>query len=283
MAKNITRKALLVSGRIIAIVPAAGIGRRFGSSQKKTFVDCSGVPLLIRTLKMLDSVKSIAEIIPVIGKEDIGKAHKLIQTYNIKKVKRIAIGGKERQDSVYNALCLIGNEMVEDVIARSVSDEAIPSELATSRCVGTRNDRLRRVSSEDLILIHDGVRPFVTAELIRRLLSEIQGNKSIDGVIPGIPVKDTIKEAGDDGIVLSTKKREKLRAVQTPQVFRYGVLRKAYDRAQKNGFYATDDAALVEKTGGKVKIIPGHSYNIKITTPEDMGMVEYFIKNSEKR
>ena len=247
MAKNITRKAPSVSGRIIAIVPAAGIGRRFGSSQKKTFVDCSGVPLLIHTLKRLDSVKSITEIVPVIGKEDIGKAHKLIQTYNIKKVKRIAIGGKERQDSVYNALCLIGN-----------------------------------YSPEDLVLIHDGARPFVTAELIKKLLSEIQGNKSIDGVIPGIPVKDTIKEAGDDGIVLSTKKREKLRAVQTPQVFRYGVLRKAYDRARKNGFYATDDAALVEKTGGKVKIIPGHPYNIKVTTPEDMGMVEYLIKNSEQ-
>lgn len=246
MVRNITRKAPSVLGRTIAIVPAAGIGRRFGSSQKKTFVDCSGVPLLIHTLKMLDSVKSIAEIIPVIGKEDIGRAHKLIQTYHINKVKRIAIGGKERQDSVYNALCLIGSEMAD----------------------------------KDLVLIHDGVRPFVAAELIKKLLSEIQGNKSIDGVIPGIPVKDTIKEAGDNGIVLSTKKREKLRAVQTPQAFRYGALRKAYDRAQKKGFYATDDAALVEKTGGKVKIIPGHPYNIKVTTPEDMVMVEYLIKKA---
>ncbi|MBI5195324.1 MAG: 2-C-methyl-D-erythritol 4-phosphate cytidylyltransferase [Nitrospirae bacterium] len=270
MAKNITRKASLVSGRIIAIVPAAGIGRRLGASQKKTFVDCLGVPLLIHTLKRLNSVKSITEIIPVIGKEDIGKTHKLIQTYHINKVKRIAMGGKERQDSVYNALCLIANDNINTL-------PFIPSRPEA----GLREGSLRQGRGDkDLILIHDGARPFVTAELIKKLLSEIQGNKSIDGVIPGIPVKDTIKEAGDDGIILSTKKREKLRAIQTPQVFRYGALRKAYDRAQKTGFYATDDAALVEKTGGKIKIILGHPYNIKVTTPEDMGMVEYLLSKS---
>ena len=126
-----------------------------------------------------------------------------------------------------------------------------------------------------MILIHDGVRPLVSAELIKRLLNEVKG---VNGVIPGLPLKETLKEINNRGYVLSTVKREKYWAIQTPQVFQYEIIKKAYDRAYKDGFYATDDAALVERIGGKIKIIAGSPSNIKITTPEDLKMVGFFIK-----
>ncbi len=103
----------------------------------------------------------------------------------------------------------------------------------------------------------------------------IDGIKNVDGIAPGIPVKDTLKEVTEDSIITSTVDREKIRAIQTPQVFSYSIIRKAYDRAYEENFYATDDAALVERIGGRVKIIEGSPYNIKVTTPEDLEMLEY--------
>lgn len=232
----------MVWGKVVAVVPAAGVGKRFSTSTKKPFVDFLGIPLLIHTLKRLHAVKSITEIIPVLRKEDIKKGFELMETYNLNKVRRIAVGGRERKDSVYNAL--------------------------------------RMIENEDLILIHDGVRPLVTQELVKKLLSEIsnkQSNNSIDGVILGIPVKETLKEVGDNGFVHSTKKREKFWTIQTPQVFRFNVLKKAYDSVYKYGFYATDDSALVERIGGRVKVILGDPFNIKVTTPEDVEIVKYLL------
>jgi 2-C-methyl-D-erythritol 4-phosphate cytidylyltransferase len=105
----------------------------------------------------------------------------------------------------------------------------------------------------------------------------MDGAGDVDGVIPGIPVKDTIKEVDTNDIVISTLNRENIRAVQTPQLFSFNIIKKAYDRAYEEGFYATDDAALVERVGGNVKIIEGSPFNIKVTTPEDLEMVEYLL------
>jgi len=250
MGEKVTRYESCITGKIIAIVPSAGLGKRFSSSQKKTFFEFSGSPLLLHTLRRLHSVGSITEIILVLKKEDIKKGLKLVRDYKLNKVKHIASGGKERQDSVYNALCLI-----EDF---SVSQD------------------------ETLILIHDGVRPLVSTQLIEKILTEIynEGN-NIDGVVPGIPLKETLKEVGGDGFVISTKSRERFWAIQTPQVFRFNVLKKAYDEAYKDGFYATDDSALVERVSGKVKVILGDPFNIKVTTPEDMEMVRYLLTREE--
>ncbi|MBI5049767.1 MAG: 2-C-methyl-D-erythritol 4-phosphate cytidylyltransferase [Nitrospirae bacterium] len=251
MNKKKPHRASPLTHRIVAIVPAAGIGRRFGTSKKKPFVNLSGFPLLIHTLKRLHSVKAITEIVPVLGKEDIEKGFKLIKTYKLTKIKRIAAGGKERQDSVYNALCLI-------------------------------RDKTQKAGN-DLVLIHDGVRPLVTAELVKRLLSEFDvkhKGKGIDGVIPGTPMKETLKEIDKNSFVLSTKNREMFRAIQTPQVFRLNALKKAYTSACRDGFYATDDAALVERIGGRIRVIPGHLYNIKVTTPEDAEIVEFLLSKA---
>lgn len=229
--------------KIIAIVPSAGIGKRFDPARRKTFVSINGVPLLIYTLKRLHSEKRISEIIPVIRQEDTGLFSEMVKEHHLDRITRVAPGGPERQDSIYNALKLIEEDGI---------------------------DRYRNC----YVLIHDGVRPYIPEGMINKLVDEI---KDVDGVIPGVPVKDTIKEIDGGGIVVSTLNRDKVRAVQTPQFFSFSAVKKAYDKAYEDGFYATDDAALVERTGGKVKIIDGSPFNIKVTTPDDLKMVEYLL------
>jgi 2-C-methyl-D-erythritol 4-phosphate cytidylyltransferase len=229
--------------KIIAIVPSAGLGKRFDPSRRKTFVSINGVPLLIYTLKRLQSEALIAEIIPVIRQDDTDRFKEMVKEYHLDKIKRVAPGGPERQDSIYNALRLIEAEGIA-------------------------------YYKNSYVLIHDGVRPYIPEGMIDKLVDEI---KDVDGVIPGVPVKDTIKEIDGGGMVVSTLNREKVRAVQTPQFFSFRALKKAYDKAYEDGLYATDDAALVERTGGRVKIILGSPFNIKVTTPEDLKMVEYLL------
>jgi 2-C-methyl-D-erythritol 4-phosphate cytidylyltransferase len=231
--------------KIIAIVPAAGLGRRFDVKIRKTFAAVRGVPLLVYTLKRLAEEEAITEIIPVLAEQDIENGFQLVKTYHLEKIKRIARGGEERQDSINNALKLLEQN-------------------------GTDPD--------SIILIHDGVRPFIPEGLIPSLISEL---RSFDGVIPGIPVKETLKEVAPDSTVVSTVNRERFRSVQTPQSFTFGMIRKAYDAAYAQGLYATDDAALVERMGGIVKIIGGSPFNIKVTTPEDMDMVEWILRNHQ--
>jgi 2-C-methyl-D-erythritol 4-phosphate cytidylyltransferase len=229
--------------KVIAIVPAAGLGRRFGASERKTFVNVNGIPLLIHTLQRLQTEEVVTDIIPVLRHEDIKKGVELTKKYKLTKVKQIVEGGKERQDSIYNALRIL-EQFITDI------------------------------SPEDLILIHDGARPIIPEGTIKRLLNEL---KNVEGVVPGIPPRDTLKEIDSNGIVTSTVNREILRAIQTPQVFPFRVIKKAYEAAFKDGFYATDDAALVERIRGKIKIIEGSPLNIKVTTPEDLDMVEYIL------
>ena len=236
---------------VIAIVPAAGLGKRFDASGRKTFVNINGIPVLIYTLKRLHRENSITEIIPVLKQEEIEEGFELAGKYKLDKIKQIAPGGRERQDSIYNALRLIENAGTGDVPAKH-----------------------RR----GIVLIHDGVRPFIPEGMIDRLVSNIS---DANGVIPGIPVKETIKEVNHNGIVVSTLNRDKVRAVQTPQAFLFNTIKNAYDRAYSEGFYATDDAALVERTGGKVKIIEGSPFNIKITTPEDLEIMEYVLEREQ--
>lgn len=232
--------------KVVAIVPAAGLGKRFGGSDRKTFAEISGIPLLIYTLKGLHWTDSVTEIIPALRQEDMKRGLEFIDSQNFHKIKQIAPGGKERQDSVYNAL--------------------------------------RLIKEDCLVLVHDGVRPFVSAGLIDRLLKEIKRpGPDIAGVIPGLSVKETLKEIDNKGFALSTVRRERFRTIQTPQVFSFAVIKKAYDAAYSEGFCATDDAALVERIGGKIKIIEGDPFNIKVTVPEDMDIVEYLLKKVESR
>ena len=226
---------------IIAIVPAAGLGKRFDSSRRKTFVHVDEIPLLAHTLLRLHIEELITEIIPVLRDEDIEYGRELASEYELNKVRKIATGGQERQDSVYNAL--------------------------------------KMIDEDQLVLIHDGVRPVIPEGTINNLVKGLEG---VDGVIPGRPSKDTLKEVDSEGLVVSTMNRQKIRAIQTPQLFRYDLIRRAYDLAYEKGLHATDDAALVEDMGGKIRVIPGSPYNIKVTVPEDMDMVEFFLMKEKQ-
>ena len=233
--------------KIVVIVPAAGLGKRFDSSVRKTFATLDGIPLLAHTLKRLNREPLITDIIPVLRGQDTKTGLEIAEKHKLDKVRWIAAGGPERQDSIYNGMRLL-------------------EEMGGG------------VAPDTLILVHDGARPVIPKGTIHRLISAVEG---IDGAAPGVPAKETLKSVDQDGIITSTVDREKIRAIQTPQIFPFSVLKKAYEKAFKDGFYGTDDAALVERIGGKIKIIPGSPLNIKVTTPEDLHLVEYIIANQE--
>ena len=228
--------------KVTAIVPGAGLGKRFGPDTNKPFHALLGKPLIVWTLEVFESMNEIHEIIPVLKVPDMETGIEMFERYGLSKVKRIAPGGRERQDSVHNALKLI-------------------------------KDR------DNLVLVHDGARPLVDSGIVRTALQNISG---FDGVVVGVPVKDTIKEVADS-MVKRTLKRETLWATQTPQVFIQRPLVEAYHRAMAEKFYSTDDAALLERSGGRVKIIMGSYSNIKITTPEDIPLAEHLLKERGER
>jgi 2-C-methyl-D-erythritol 4-phosphate cytidylyltransferase len=243
-SRNVQRKTY-------AIVPAAGMGKRFGPGTNKPFLLLGGQPLLIWALRTLESIPQITEIIPVLKTEDIEEARRMFEAYSLKKVLHIAPGGRERQDSVRSGLRLI-------------------------------QDR------QSIVLIHDGVRPLIEKDLVHKAIEAMvhaegpsprphaPAHSRVSGVVLGVPPKDTIKEA-EQGFIMKTLARDSLRAVQTPQVFPCDVIADAYEKAGQEGYYSTDDAALVERYGGRIKVIPGSYLNIKITTPEDLVIAESLI------
>ncbi|MBI4823809.1 MAG: 2-C-methyl-D-erythritol 4-phosphate cytidylyltransferase [Nitrospirae bacterium] len=224
--------------KTVAIVPSAGQGKRLGLHISKPFVLLIDKPLIAWTLITLNSVEEISEIIPVFRQEDTAEAIKLIERFSITKIKRIASGGSERQDSVLNGLRLIGD-------------------------------------SVDIVLVHDGVRALVKKSLIENSIAELEG---YDGVITAVPPKDTIKETDDSKMVIRTHNRSALWSIQTPQVFPFKTLLDAHEKALSDGFYSTDDSALVERLGGKIKVLMGSYKNIKVTTPEDILVAEALMK-----
>lgn len=223
--------------RIAAIVPAAGFGKRFGSGTNKPFHMLLDKPLIAWALTVLQDTDEIGEVIPVLKESDMAHGVNVFEEHRLTKIKRIAPGGRERQDSVYHGLKLIDGKA-------------------------------------DIVLIHDGCRPLVDREVVLEAINNIKG---FDGAIAAVPVKDTIKEA-ENGMVKKTLRREALWQVQTPQVFQYSSVMEAYDKAMAEGFYSTDDSALVERLGGRIRVITGSYDNIKVTTPEDIPIAEILLK-----
>ena len=214
------------------VIVAAGTGSRMNMGINKQFIKLEGKEIIAYTIEKFYNNSNIEDIVVVV-KEDESEFFKkeILDKYNFKNVK-IAYGGKERQDSVYNGLKLL--------------DE---------KC--------------DVVLIHDGARPFVSDKIIDKSIEEAKEQMAI---VVGVPVKDTIKVIDNDKNIVDTPNRSVLWAVQTPQTFDYNILIDAYKDAFKNKFYGTDDAMLVERIGYKVKMLEGSYNNIKITTQEDLNI-----------
>src|SRR4030066_868682 len=222
-----------------SVIVSAGKGVRFMEGQKKQFYFLGGKPILAHTLDKFETCPLIRSILLVVSQVDMDICLKeVIEKYKFKKVSKIVPGGKRRQESVKNGI------------------DALPKDA-------------------DMVVIHDGVRPFVTRAMIE---DSIHSAVRYAAVVLAMPVKDTIKISNPDGTVLKTLDRESLWQIQTPQTFQTNVIKEAYYRATEDGFAGTDDASLVERTGAKVHILPGSYTNIKITTPEDLLLANLFLK-----
>ncbi len=225
--------------KVTALIPAAGMGKRMGKAVAKQFLTLGDMPMLAHTLLMFQRASEVDEIIPILSKEDMEICLKeIIERYHVTKVKTLVVGGKERQDSVQNGL-----------------------------------QKLEKDAS--IVLIHDGVRPFVTNEMIEEIVDYARKGEC---VTVGVPLKDTVKEVNEKGFVVHTLERSRLWAIQTPQAFPVKILRRAYEDSYKRNIYGTDDATLVERAGGMVRVIMGSYDNIKITTPEDLLLAEEILK-----
>jgi 2-C-methyl-D-erythritol 4-phosphate cytidylyltransferase len=219
------------------IAAAAGVGKRMGLDYPKQFLEINGKPIFIKTLEVIESSPKVNGIIVVTNEEYIEKVKEFCKNFGVTKVKNVVSGGKERQDSIYNALL----EVPENI---------------------------------EIIGVQDGVRPFIKEKYIDESLEILSKSKDISGVVTGVPVKDTIKIINGDKTIVETPDRATLFAAQTPQIFRSKTLKKAYSEARKDNFLGTDDASLVERLGENVKMIVGSYENIKITTPEDLVFLE---------
>ena len=214
-----------------AIIPAAGIGTRFGGSMPKQFSEYESIPILIHTLKLFERIGEVTSVIVAITPSWEEYTNEMIVVHGLSKVNKIVAGGKEKQDSVSNALNYIA-----------------PNEY-------------------DVILIHDAVRPFASPELVRKI---IMTASETGAAIPALKPKETIKQIDEKGMVVKTLDRSVLCAVQTPQGFTTDIILLSYKKAMKDNFYATDDAAIAEYAGFPVQVIDGEETNIKITTQFDI-------------
>ncbi len=225
-------------GGVAVIVAAGGSGTRMGGSRAKQYLPLGGIPLIVHVLRRFQECPLVGKILLVVPGGDIPFVREeILDKYEVAAIASVTAGGRERQDSVRNGLSLTGE-------------------------------------GDGIVLVHDGARPFVTPALIEAVI-RVAGETG--AVCPGIPLRDTVKSAGDDGLVSKTLDRNRLWAVQTPQGFRREVLLEAFRRAGEDGFYGTDEASLVERTGRPVRIIRGAEENIKITTPEDLLLGEYLL------
>ncbi len=223
------------TGKVVAVVPAGGTGKRMGAGTPKQFLMLDGVPMMLHSLRALERAPGVAEVVLVVPKQERDRAlTEVVERYGLKKVLKVVPGGATRQESVHHGL----NEVDADV---------------------------------EIVVVHDAVRPFVTVDLIER---SIEAARKYGGAIAAVPMKDTPKQAGPDGLIQRTLDRAGLWLAQTPQTFRRAVVVEAYRKAEIEHVRATDDAALVERLGHKVGIVQGGWENIKITTPEDMIVAE---------
>lgn len=249
--------------RCTAIVLAAGSGRRMKSDVAKQYMPLGGKPLIWYALHTVEESSVIDDCILVACQEDILNGYvkeQIVEHYGFHKVTSIVPGGAERYDSVYNAL----------------------RALADKRVAASAEER-ERSGIDGYVFIHDGARPFLTEDILKRCLAEVE---KTGACVAGMPVKDTIKIADGEGYAAQTPDRALLWQIQTPQVFETALITEAYEKLMREkdkladaGIQITDDAGVVETLMERtVKLVEGSYRNIKVTTPEDIAVAEAFLQ-----
>jgi len=229
--------------RITAILPAAGLGTRMGVETPKQFLELGGEPLVIFTLRRLAACAAITDFILATRADELSFLEDRVSKARIGRPARVVHGGETRQQSVANALAQVAPET-------------------------------------EIVMVHDAVRPFVTVEQLDRLIAEARERGA---VILGIPAIDTVKEVKRERLpedvarITGTIPRERIVLAQTPQAFRYGILREAFARAEADGVTASDEASLVERMGQDVYVVVGSERNLKITRPADMDLARFYL------
>jgi 2-C-methyl-D-erythritol 4-phosphate cytidylyltransferase len=240
--------------KVVVIIPAAGLGTRMapvpsGKSKSappsKQFTELGGTPILLHTLRKFAASPEVAEIYVALRESEISGFHARLEKEArdvLQKKVQFVVGGEHRQQSVANALAAV---------------VAAP---------------------DDVVLVHDAVRPFVTEEIIKEVIAAA---KKYGAAIAGMPAVDTVKQVertADGAVIAATIPRERIVMAQTPQGFRFDLLKRVFEDATADGFTGTDEASLVERAGHKVEVVMGSPRNIKITTPSDMELAEFYWK-----
>ncbi|MBA3515043.1 MAG: 2-C-methyl-D-erythritol 4-phosphate cytidylyltransferase [Pyrinomonadaceae bacterium] len=222
----------------VAIIAAAGQGTRMGGNPAKQFLELAGTPVIIHTLRSFELCEAIQEIILVLPIQDTAGFLAIGEKHRLRKLSKIVPGGTTRAESVLKGLLAV------------------------------------RSATAEIIAVHDGVRPFVTAEEITQTVKAAAVHEA---AILTAAVTDTIKEVSN-GMVAKTLPRTALRRALTPQCFRFELLRRAYEEADVLDPELTDESSLVERLGVQVTIVEGSSRNIKITAPEDLALGEVLLR-----
>jgi 2-C-methyl-D-erythritol 4-phosphate cytidylyltransferase len=243
--------------KVVVIIPAAGLGTRMapipaGSKSKqqrtppsKQFTELGGTPILVHTLRKFAAVDAVNEIWVALRENEIAGFRARLESGAkdvLKKKVELVVGGEHRQQSVANALNTLS------------------------------------AAADDIVLVHDAVRPFVTGEIIQEV---IEAAGKYGAAIAGLPAVDTVKQVertADGALIKSTIPRAGIVLAQTPQGFRYSVIKKAFDEASVDGFLGTDESSLVERSGHDVAVVMGAARNIKITAPADMELAEFYLR-----
>jgi 2-C-methyl-D-erythritol 4-phosphate cytidylyltransferase len=229
---------------VSAIIVAGGSGRRMGADIRKQYLEIGGSPIISRTILAIDACPAIKNIYLVIPEEDhLFCQESILSSIHVRSFIKLVSGGKIRQESVHNGLSAIDTH-------------------------------------DGIVLIHDGVRPFIAVDQINNC---IKGAERFGACILGVPVSDTLKHTDAQGDIAKTVDRNFMWLAQTPQAFQYQLIKKAHDYAVLNGFQGTDDASLVEQVGERVRMIPGSVFNIKITTPEDFLIAQAWVRISDSQ
>ena len=219
--------------KTFAIIPAAGSGKRLGGTVRKQFLVLRDKPIIVHTLQRFEHCTDIDEIAVAVPEQSIAEMESLISRYRLHKVGIVTVGGEKRQDSVFNAL------------------------------------RRFTFKPTDIVLVHDGVRPFIESKRITHLIKMC---KEHGAAVLAVQPKDTIRRSRGGEFFDETLDRNALWLVQTPQAFNAALLMKAFKQAKQDRFYGTDEAGLIERIGAKLKIVEGSYDNIKITTQEDIDL-----------